>query len=420
MSLVVGHTYRYGRPYGPYPATRDGLPNFFYETRADGSPSLLLDAGINTPAGVKHGKGLRTPVVLIRSSPNKASDESIPWHDHFDIDLGCVTYYGDNRFGRGRAEDAPGNSRLLAETTLHLSPYSADRNRAAPLLLFRTVRADGRIKGQVRFEGIAIIEGCEKTVQIDRAEASYDNYRFSLALVDLVQDGHKIDRRWLADRRDSKLNDEQANDHAPSVWRTWVQGAHIDDVRAIASLQRNNQTEVAAFGDEHAYILRRLEERYSESPVGFSSVAAGVVEFLFREAGHAYRTTRIDAPSGRFAGYLQTGVSAIGRELEIVGIVELQTLPTRLSARAVAAMFRDLVPGSLPIAVTRQPIPLRNHDQFHTLVVDGRRLAQVLHHLNQDRTEGLDDLLDALEADATGIVTAAVGGQSGYQPSSGV
>ncbi|WP_245173327.1 hypothetical protein [Streptomyces aureus] len=54
----------------------------------------------------------RRPVILIRSSPWKASTEQTPLHDVFDMDNGHVRYFGDNKASttvarcRSRAEGA--------------------------------------------------------------------------------------------------------------------------------------------------------------------------------------------------------------------------------------------------------------------------------------------------------------------------
>ena len=104
----------------------------------------------------------------------------MPWLDHFDLDAGRVVYYGDNKPGGPGAERAGGNAKLLGQAELHLSPAVEHRQLAAPLLVFRAITLNGRVKGNVRLEGLAVIESVEKVVQTDLLGKPYGNYRFRL------------------------------------------------------------------------------------------------------------------------------------------------------------------------------------------------------------------------------------------------
>lgn len=337
--------------------------------------NLLLEAGINTPVRLNRAGIDRIPLVSIRSSPGKARDEAIPWHNHFDLDLGCSDYYGDNRLG-GR---------------------------------------DGRVKSQVRFEGLAVIERCERVVQVDRTGARYGNYRFRLGLLDLADDDHRIERNWLADRRDHLIDGVESNRLAPSVWRTWLAGADVDDIRAVVGLERPSSIETAAFGSDHSSVLDVLEERYRTKPEAFTGLAAAIVEVLFRSAGLRYSTSRVHAEDGRLSGRLRLGVSHLGPASDVAGVVDLRHRATRLSPRTVASLLESLKPGVQGIVVTRQVIPVRD-ERFTQIVVDGRRIAQtVLQLAHRDRLD-VPGVLDRLETGPDSIIGPAVAGHAGIVP----
>src|SRR5690606_33095683 len=111
-------------------------------------------------------RGSRRPAVLIRSSPWKAGSAQTPWHDVFDMDNGHVRYFGDHKAGLDKPVGTTlGNSVLLETFADHQAPTVEGRVGASPLLLFRAVSRNGKVKGYVEFCGVALIERAERVVQ---------------------------------------------------------------------------------------------------------------------------------------------------------------------------------------------------------------------------------------------------------------
>jgi hypothetical protein len=195
-----------------------------------------------------------------------------------------------------------------------------------------------------------------------------------------------------------------------------VDGTSIDDLRATAKPRRPRLVEESAFGPDHVQILDRLEQRYRVDPAGFTTVCAGIVEFLFRSAGHRYATQQVANADGRFIGRVQLAVAGIGDIAEVVGLVVTQNRATRLSARVMEELSEGVPIGTIPIVVTREVVPLQDHERFDRLVADGRRIAQTLLQLTRNQNNDLDELLDRLVTEPGSVVGSAVSGQARFQP----
>jgi hypothetical protein len=413
VNLVVGQTYRYPRPADPGAGEVDGLPNFFHVTEAVGHPRLQLERGIFSPTATEYGGTGRLPLVLIRSSPNKPSSKRMPWIDHFDLDAGRVFYYGDNKADGPGAELAGGNADLLWQAELHLSPEVGQRQLAAPILVFRSVTVDGRMKGNVRLEGLAVIESVEKVVQTDLVGKPYGNYRFRLRLLDLAGDHSAISNDWLIDRRSRDVPHEDANGRAPAAWKAWTDGELVGDSR-VSSLERSSgSSEDAAFGPPHQTVLDALEVRYRQYQDRFVHVAIGLVEYLFGVSGVDYRTTALDVERGRFEGEVSVPFTDIGHPTRVHGVVDLTNRPIRLSQGYLDGHFAEVDGDLMPLFVTREVVPLGHRDEVRSHVLDGRRIAQLLEDLRVGRGLTVDSLLDHLETDASSIIRPAIAGQAG-------
>lgn len=76
--MRMGQILRYGAPKDPGPATIGELANFWHETVAPDGTLTLLERGISPIRAVRAIDELRTPAILIRSSPHKAGSEVTP------------------------------------------------------------------------------------------------------------------------------------------------------------------------------------------------------------------------------------------------------------------------------------------------------------------------------------------------------
>jgi hypothetical protein len=158
--------------------------------------------------------------VLVRSSPNKANTGSAPWEDRWDGTR--VTYFGDNKSADTLAWEADGNAGLVQEFALHSSESAEQRLLATPLLVFTGVTVGGRIKGNVRFDGLFIIEDVSLLWQPNPDSGErFSNFCFTLRPVSLGPP-QELSTDWILDRSDPTRPADECVADAPQAWRRWV------------------------------------------------------------------------------------------------------------------------------------------------------------------------------------------------------
>jgi hypothetical protein len=219
--LQIGAVYRYGRPYSAVNAIEDGLPNYFFETHTPGHNMALLEKGISPISAIDQDGEKRIVAVLVSSSPHKVGSESTPWQDVFDIERGLVRYSGDNKTS-DYTSLAPGNQILLDQFRFHTSPYSRERKLAVPILFFERVEMSGRKKGNVRFQGVGIIQSIELMTQFQKSIGDFPNYVFEFSMLSLSEENFTFDWNWISARRESGNSLSLADSLAPKAFRDWI------------------------------------------------------------------------------------------------------------------------------------------------------------------------------------------------------
>jgi len=116
--LEIGPVLRYAREKTDDPVV-DGLPNYHFLVRSQGTSRALLESGINPIAKVKASSGLRVPAILISSSPHKVGSRETPWQDTFAPDVGHIRYFGDNKSPDSDPGTKKGNRALIHQFELH-------------------------------------------------------------------------------------------------------------------------------------------------------------------------------------------------------------------------------------------------------------------------------------------------------------
>ncbi|MEV0446286.1 HNH endonuclease [Streptomyces spectabilis] len=224
--LRVGGVLRSSRNRNPSVAVLDGHPNIHHITASAVLAQVQLSKGINPIAEVRVAGLARRPALLIRSSPWKAGSVETPWHDVFDLANGRVSYFGDHRVDHTvPVGTTHGNRVLLQAWAGHSATTAQERALAAPLLVFATVTRNKTPKGYVKFCGVAVIESVEQVEQDDKGR-TFPNLRYELALLDLSNEGDRVDWSWIEARGDRGISTAATLERAPLSWRRWVEDGH--------------------------------------------------------------------------------------------------------------------------------------------------------------------------------------------------
>lgn len=414
--VLVHDILRYAGSANQVDVQRDGFLNYqWLMSPADlGMPRVMLEAGINVPAGVTAPDGPRRPVIAIRSSPWKAGHETNPWHDEFDLDHGHVRYFGDHKPGTVGVPGATiGNRRLLEAAQLHAGTTRQERLLAPPLLLFRgvTVHRGNRAvaQGHVEFCGAAIIERLEHVVQRDpESGKSFPNLALDLTVVSGGEvDG--VDLRWIDDRRNPALSAEEALRFAPESWSRWVKQGRpaIPGIRrrVLASAVRSTKDQQPEPGSAEEGVLQRVYKFYDGQKHAFELLASQVAAEVLSESGARYREGWLSRSSGDggvdFIGRIDMGSISASTPVVVLGQAKCVQPTTSLSAEQVARVVARLRRGWIGVYVTtgsfsRQAQIEIIDDQYPLVLISGGTLAACVRQMAQANYGGdLDALLQA-------------------------
>ncbi|WP_329033806.1 restriction endonuclease [Streptomyces sp. NBC_01725] len=397
--LRVGQVFRYASGKDPGPAVLEGHPNFHHVTHSPELARALLEKGINGMAKVGSPGRPRRPVILIRSSPWKAGSEQTPWHDVFDMDNGHVRYFGDHKATTTVPTGTTnGNAALLEAFAAHQGHTPEERETATPLLLFRSVSRNGKVKGHVEFCGLGIIERAERLVQWGGSDhATFTNYVYDIALIDLTDEDDKVSWEWIDSRRDASATDAKTLEAAPRAWRDWVKQGNSALPRLRRRVARAKVTKVrdqrpkpsSADATDLEMIYRYFDGRKHD----FEALAAAVTARVLRGSGHSYvegwLTRRSGDGGADFVGRIDLGKGLAGTSLVVLGQAKCIKPDSLVSAEQIARVVARLRRGWIGAYVTTgaysEPAQTEMvEDQYPIILINGMGLVHELRGIARD------------------------------------
>ena len=410
---------RYARGADRLVVELDGYANYHALTAPDVSQRrLILESGINLTAPVKGPDGLRRPVISLRSTPWNAGGVINPWHDEYDLDHGHIRYFGDHKVDTiGLPGSTRGNRALLDAWPRHSGTTPIARAQAAPLLVWRgeTVTRDGRrvVKGHLRFCGVALIERLETVVQRDpKSGRSFPNLVLDLAVVSLNETGDALDLRWIDDRRNPELSNEETLRFAPESWRRWVrQGrAAIPRVRrrVVSTRVTSAEDHRPAQGSDADEILWAIYSHFTGRKHAFELLAARVAGHLLRSSGATYHEGWLTRPAGDggvdFVARLDVGTPGASTPMVVLGQAKCIKPGSSVGPDQVARVVARLRRGWLGIFITTGVFSDQAQveivaDQYPVVLVPALKLVDSVTQIaaadhDGDVTAFLDSVLD--------------------------
>lgn len=388
--MRIGDVLRYGRPYDSSNALRDSLTNYFYATHSAGHKLALLESGINPIAKVNVSGLLRCPAILISSSPHKIGSEESPWQDFFDPDNGHIRYYGDNKEPGLDPALSPGNKALLAAHWLHKTPSPDQRKHAVPIVFFKRITYDGKVKGYVQFQGFGIAHRVELVTQHVRG-MYFANYVFDFVVFSLVEESEIFDWSWITSRRDASLEIDDTLRLAPKSWKLWVsEGTSAIDKcrRRVSKLQVTRPDEQKPEpGSAEDRVLREVYTFYDNRKARFEALAASVASHIIDPSGTHFMFGWITPPTcdggSDFIGRLDVGQGFAQTKLVVLGQAKCES-PDRTTggrdiARTVARLKRGWIgvyvtTGHFSEAVQREII----EDKYPIICINGLQVAKAV------------------------------------------
>lgn len=421
--LEIGKIYRISRKEkNPDVTEVDGLPNFFHETAVPHAGTQFeVQRGIHVFSKVTGADGNeRIPLIFITSSPYKAGSEDTPWKDYFDPDHGKIKYYGDNKSSEIEAEDTPGNRALLKLMQIYSSNDSEIRaSQGVPLLYFERVTVDGRMKGNLKFQGFGIVTSAERINQFKQDKNSgrtyyFSNYQYNLAVFSLKQEQEKFDFiKWIGARYDSSLTAEETNQYAPQSWRDWI-GAGVGNltkvrreisgpkiVRYVEQLPNSGSTEFR--------LLTKIYEIYTNSMQihNFEALAMEVTRKVIEENGASFipgwLLPKSDKYNEDFVLRMDIGRDILtGVKLPIIGHANC-VHPTQVIIHNDIKHLYEIVKSGWAVAYVTTSFFSESVQKeafssaYPIIMINGRKIAQVVHDELFANKLSIEEYLDSLE-----------------------
>ena len=402
----MGAIYRYARPYSIVNELQDGLPNFFFATQTIGKTMPLLEKGISPIGAVSCPEGSRIPAILVSSSPHKIGSESTPWQDTFDVDNGFVRYFGDNKSSTA-AHVAPGNQKLLEQFQLHTSPNPEDRSQSVPIMFFEREEVSGRKKGNVRFQGLGILQKVELVTQFQKSIGYFTNYVFEFSILSLAAENEELDWSWISARRDPAIPSVEADRLAPTSYREWQKQGQLAMDKHRRHVKRfqlvKSQDQLPPTGSREHIALDTIYRHYEGKKHKFELLASRAVKGIASSSGANYFegwVTRGSSDGGvDFVGRLDVGDGFSKVKIVVLGQAKCEKPSSGTSGRDLARTVARLKRGWIGAYVTTSFFTDRSQiemveDQYPLITVNGKELATEI--LRQQLAEGFSTLKEFL------------------------
>ena len=384
MRFRIGETYRYARAADATISHVDNTPNFHFVTRMDGLPQVQMERGISTPAKTRAPDGDRRAAFILSSNFHKRGSAENPWHDEIEPDRGYARYYGDNRTPGNDPARATGNSQLLAQFELHASPHPEQRQKAAPLLVFRSGK-----KGYKEFCGLGLLTGAQRVTQYSQRNGGFfTNYLFDIALLTLTEEDEGVSALWLRDRRNPSLSATVANAHAPSAWSTWIRNGKpsIEKLRrrVVRYSVAPKSEQIPSSGTQERKALETIYNFYDGRKARFEALASLVCESAVRQTGSNYQRGWLTRGTGDggldFVGRLDVGEGFGRTKLVVLGQAKCERIdaPTGGNhlARTVARLRRGWLGAYVTTSFFSSAVQREVYeDQYPLILVSGGQLA---------------------------------------------
>lgn len=412
--LQMGAVFRYSRPYSTLPMYDGAMPNFFAFTETSGLTKPLLDRGISPIAAVKGVDGTRIPALLLSSSPHRIGSEGTPWQDLFDVDNGVVRYFGDNK-SAASASLSPGNKLLLEQFRYHTSPDPFERQKAVPILFFEREEVDGRKKGNVKFQGLGLIQRIELVTQYQTSIGYFTNYVFEFTILSLSEENELFDWEWISQRRNPVIPVSESLRFAPKSfveWQTHGQLVLEKQRRRVSNFKLiKSKDQLPSPGTREDKALKEIYAFYDGKKHKFELLASRIVAGVIARNGGKYLEGWVTRGSGDggvdFIGRLDIGEGFSKVKIVVLGQAKCEKPSSGTSGRDLARTVARLKRGWIGAYVTTSFFTDRSQieiieDQFPLLTINGKALAtEVLTQQIEDGFATLNEFLISLESEYT-------------------
>jgi hypothetical protein len=248
----------------------------------------------------------------------------------------------------------------------------------------------GRAKGNLEFQGLAILTRAERVTQYHPKRKEYfSNYVFDFAVLSLASENESFDWRWIGARRDPSLSLADTANFAPTAWREWLKGGP----EAVERCRRRVTKLLLATTAEQRPVPGTREEEalqiiygfYAGRKPRFEALASRVAQAILQRHGVIYRGGWITPPTADggtdFVGRIDLGSGFATTKLVVLGQAKCEKLDAPTGGNHVARIVARLRRGWVGVYVTtsyfsdavqREVVG----DQYPIILINGLELAR--------------------------------------------
>lgn len=388
----------------------DGCPNFYYHTFMQGKSKIQFQRGVHTIAKVTLDDGsLRTPAIILSSSPHMYGSEKTPWEDIFDPDFGRVRYYGDNKSSQTRPETKMGNKALLEAFCHHSSPVKQEKiDNAIPILFFERVPYNGSQKGYLKFQGYGIIESVELVTQYDvkTKDGYFSNYVFDMCVFSLKDDNEDFSWDWINARRDPNLSNKDTLKYAPHAWKQWIKSGDLTKVRRhvyTSEIVKAVDQEPKPGSKEEKNLNQIYQFFSTRDRHVFESFAMRITQEIFESSGAKFQpgwVTKKSSDGGiDFVARSDIGEGLAKIKTILIGQAKCESVNTPTNGVSIARTVSRLKRGWLGIYVTTSYFSTAVQkevldDQYPIMLINGLQIAKATESILYREGITLDEFLN--------------------------
>jgi hypothetical protein len=339
----------------------------------------------------------RLPLINFHTNPFKENEEQSPWRDLIYQEEGRVIYNGDNKSSEKSAYETFGNKKVLNIIPLYFSKSSSERLKAPPIIITKTIKI-GAKTGFRKFIGYGIINNDPHLIyQYEKGkDCVFANYQYEVTLFNMSTDG-SIDWRWIDDRRNRNLSDEDCLRFAPEAWKNWIKHGS-DSVKRnqlkIKAYKTISEEEQRNLQPQNKKIINDLLNIHYPDPIKdgirFEAMASFITSLYFGDKN--YERGWITIGSGDrgvdFVGRLDVGHDSFSNT-SIIVLGQSKRYKNSISGERLTRVASRMTRGYIGVVVTldaftKQAQEEIKDDKLPIILINGKKVSELLlTHLNK-------------------------------------
>lgn len=360
-----------------------------WETLTKGTYS----SGLNLYKGMPYFSEVngRLPLINFHTNPFKENEEHSPWRDLIFQEEGRVIYNGDNKSSKKCADETFGNKKVLDILPLYFSKLKSDRMKAPPIIITKTIKI-GAKTGFRKFIGFGIINESPNLIyQYERGNDSvFANYQYEVTLFSLSSSGI-FDWRWIDDRRNNSLSDEDCLKFAPESWKNWIENGPESvkknqlRIKAYKTISEDEQRDLQP---QNKKIINDLLNIHYPDPtkdgIRFEAMASFITTLYFGDKNY-YRGWITVGSGDRgvdFVGRLDIGHDSFSNT-SIIVLGQSKRYKNSISGERLTRVASRMTRGYIGVVVTldaftKQAQEEIKDDKLPIILINGKKVSELL------------------------------------------